>query len=846
MCELYDYFRLLWAKIGHTYCTNCSKEVKQDSAASISEHFSKLPKQSRFYILAPIEQTKFDKKLWTEQKALWNSLGFQRIALQGSKEDQIIDLAEQETPPTKFDSLAIVIDRMSMPENPQKDGRLLEAFEQAFVHGKGALAVAFVEKDSLKWKIEKYSIHFRCETCSIDYRKPEPQFFSFNSPLGACAECSGFGFNLDLDENLIVPDPSKSLKVGAIDPFTKPAYQEWEEDLFIFCKKHNIPLTKKYSELTKDEKKLIWNGDGSRKPFPGIKGCFEELKKWKYKLHVRVFIRRYQSPRLCNACKGSRLRKEVLAVKLTSKKGEKIDIADVLKLPIKEAFPLFQNLTLTKAEQKISKEVLLQVQNRLHFLNEVGVGYLTLNRLAKTLSGGECQRINLATQLGNKLCSTLYVLDEPSIGLHPADTEKLIGLLHELRDLGNTLVVVEHDLDVIGSADHFVEIGPFSGHKGGEVITSGSIPEVFQDSKSLTAKYMSGAASIPKRTERRPGSGKTIKITGACENNLQDVTVEFPLQKFVAVSGVSGSGKTTIVHKTFYNALAKLFYKENLEIGKFHRIYGADQVREIVLLDQKPIGRSSRSNPATYLKIYDDIRSVFANQSLSIRRGYTPQYFSFNVDGGRCPVCKGEGEISLDMHFMADLKIPCEECDGKRFKKKILEVEHKGKNIHQVLHSTIDECFELFRENTAITSKLQLLRSVGLGYLELGQSSTTLSGGESQRLKIASVLQDRSGSNVLYVFDEPTTGLHVEDVKKLLGVMHDLVDQGNTIVVIEHNLELISHADWVIDMGPGGGSEGGRLVAAGTPEDLISNSESLTGRFLKNVFEGKRGFKTKS
>lgn len=833
MCELYDYFRLLYAKIGHTFCIKCGREVLADNPRTVAQDLANLRKGSRFYVLSVLDETGLSKKTWPDTRKALLSSGFERLALSTANDgDQVYELSAIEKLPTKINGAYLVIDRMSMPEDPLKDSRLMDALDQAFQHGLGRIAIALVEPE--KWTYRLYSNKFRCDTCNLDYRSPEPQHFSFNNPLGACPNCSGFGFNLELDEDLIVPDKRRTIKNGAVDPFTKPAYQDWHHDLIKFCEKHKIPVGKRYEDLTAAERTLIWDGDGAKKGFPGIRGCFEELKAWKYKLHVRVFIRRFQTQRLCLECQGSRLSKEARAVKIGDS-DKRQNLSEVLAMPLENARTYFETLKLPRQEAAIAKDALKQINGRLQFLTDVGVGYLTLNRLGKTLSGGECQRINLATQLGNKLCSTLYVLDEPSIGLHPADTEKLIELLLKLRDHGNTLVVVEHDLDVIASADHIVEIGPMAGYKGGEVVSQGPLDQILDDKGCLTAKYLTGTFSIPKRDWRRPRGEHSLKIVGACENNLKEVTVEFPLHQFIVVTGLSGSGKTTLVHRTLHNALARLFHKENLPIGKFQRIYGADLLHDIVLLDQHPIGKSARSNPATYLKIYDDIRKLMANQSMSIRRGYSPKYFSFNVDGGRCSVCKGEGEITLDMHFMADLKLPCEECEGRKFKKNILEVEYKRKNIYQILRTTIDECIELFREYPAITSKLQVLRSVGLGYLELGQSSTTLSGGESQRLKIASVLLDHSNSNVLYVFDEPTTGLHIDDIKRLLKVMHDLVDQKNTVIVIEHNLELISQADWVIDMGPGGGEHGGRVVATGTPEDLMNQPDSLTGKYLKKI-----------
>lgn len=833
MSEIYDYLRLLFAKVGKTFCIHCEGvQVVEHNAESVSREIEKLPDGARFYILAPISAT--SKKEWPETRKFLRSQGFERLAVTTEKEDSVFELSELEKVPAKASFVSLVIDRMGKPEDALKDARLRDAIDQAFTQGNGKLHIALVEDKEKRWSYRSYSNAFSCDECGTVYRKPEPTHFSFNSPIGACPDCSGFGFNLEIDEDLVVPEKRKTLKNGAVDPFTKPAYQEWHHDLLKFCEKHKIPIGKRYEDLTQEQKDLIWKGDGTKKSFPGILGCFEELKAWKYKLYVRVFIRRYQTQRMCQTCQGSRLGKETLAVYLASASDKK-NLADIVSMPINDARSYFKQLRLGAFDQKVADDVLKQINGRLEFLFEVGVGYLTLNRLGKTLSGGECQRINLATQLGNRLCSTLYVLDEPSIGLHAEDTSKLIKLLRELRDHGNSVVVVEHDLDVISSADHILELGPQAGHRGGEVVAAGPLKEVLENKGCLTAKYLTKTFTIEKRLERRQRTEKSIRIEGACENNLQDVDVEIPLHQLVAITGLSGSGKTTLIHKTLYNALHRLFHRENVDVGRFRRLYGADTISDVVLLDQKPIGRSARSNPATYLKIWDDIRKIYANQSLSLRRGFTPQFFSFNVDGGRCPVCKGEGEITLDMHFMADVQIPCDECEGKKFKKTVLDVEFKKKNIYQLLNTTIEECIDLFREYPAVTSKLQTLKRVGLGYLQLGQSSTTLSGGESQRLKIASVLESKMSSNVLYIFDEPTTGLHIDDVRKLVRVVHDLVDQRNTVLVIEHNLDLIAQADWIVDLGPGGGDAGGRVVATGTPEEVVQNKDSLTGKHLKKV-----------
>jgi excinuclease ABC subunit A len=859
--EIVDYLRVLFAKIGHTFCLDCGTEVKKlDSMTILDWAASWLPGRKAL-ICAPVvvhipsedtpgkngkkkaakKTSKASAKKRTSGTGSISSLfstlreqGFTRVLWKNKKKSQILDLEEINTPefpdvPEKAilgGELFVIVDRLRITEEPDKDtrGRLLDSIDQALAIGAGK--IGFFDLDSETLKV--FDSRFACPNCGREYRLPEPNLFSFNSPLGACPKCSGFGHTLDIDESLVVPDPTKTLKNGAVDPFSKPSLSDWQNDLFRFSERHGISVGKRYRELTSGERKLIWEGDPNDKTFPGVLNCFEELKRWKYKLHIRVFIRRYQSQTLCTVCKGARLKPEALAVKI-----DKASISEALGMSIKDALVWIKGLKLTPNEKKIGEEVFSQVERRLYFLDEVGVGYLTLSRLAKTLSGGEFQRINLATQLGNGLCGTLYVLDEPSIGLHAADTKKLIRILERLRDQGNTVVVVEHDLEVMRSADWLVELGPGAGRRGGEMVAQGSASDLIATAGSVTGKYLSGAFSIQRERPWRSPAKRSLRIVGCRENNLKELTVEFPLDRFVVVTGVSGSGKSTLVHKTLFNALSRLFYRTTDSVGTFDRLYGADQLNGVVLLDQSPIGRNSRSNPATYLKAWDEIRRLFANQVLSLRRGYTPQHFSFNVDGGRCPVCKGEGEITLDMHFMAEVKLPCEECDGKRFKKNVLDVQYRGKNVYQLLNTTIDDAFELFRDNPILLRKLGILRDVGLGYLQIGQSATTLSGGESQRLKIAASLDDKSAENMLYVFDEPTTGLHFEDIKRLLNVVHDLIDAKNSVIMIEHHLDVIAQADWIIDLGPGGGVAGGSLTASGPPDTLAADASSITGEMIQ-------------
>lgn len=868
--EIVDYLRLLFAKVGHTFCIDCGSEVQRlDSQVILDWAMEWLPGRKAL-ILAPIAmpgeaaedsgvnapKKKDARKKKPSAKApsakakkgiaslsllqILKEQGFTRIfAKEAEKKSGIASgevLEIEELDPKTADSvlkgreLFVVVDRLKLAkdalvsEDSSERGRVLDSIDQALAIGLGK--IAFTDIDDGKYKI--FDSRFACVKCGKEHRFPEPNLFSFNSPIGACPACSGFGYNLELDETLVVPNPSLPIKNGAIDPFSKPSFSEWQKDLFRFAERHGISVTKKYQELTVAQRNLLWDGSPGDKTFPGIRGCFAELARYKYKLHVRVFIRRYQTQSICLSCHGSRLNPEALAVKLAKK-----NMADALVLPISDAIEWLKKLDLTPREAKISKEILAQVERRLSFLEEVGVGYLTLARLAKTLSGGEFQRINLATQLGNGLVGTLYILDEPSIGLHASDTSRLIRVLKRLRDQGNTVVVVEHDLEVMKSADWLIELGPQAGRNGGGLVAQGTAETLAAMPESITGKYIAGTKRIERVRPVRGEAKRHIRLTGCRENNLQEIDVDIPLDRFVVVTGVSGSGKSTLVHKTLHNSLAKIFYHSTEPVGRYDRLYGADQIQGVVLLDQSPIGKSSRSNPATYLKAWDEIRRIYANQVLSLKRGYTTQHFSFNVDGGRCPVCKGEGEITLDMHFMAEVKLPCEECNGKRFKKNVLDVTYRGRDIYQLLQTTIDEAYEMFRDNPTLVRKFGILRDVGLGYLQVGQSATTLSGGESQRLKIAATLDDRTNENLLYIFDEPTTGLHLDDVKKLIGVIQDLIDSRHSVVMIEHHLDVIAQADWVIDLGPGGGKHGGALMGAGRPDQLMNDPASLTGKILR-------------
>jgi len=841
--EITDYLRILFAKAGQTFCLNCNGIVKRITPQSLNEEAIKFFSNKKGVIAAPLSYSSNNKKKFYHRTLLqiYREQGFRRLLWKKKKNTlEVLDLddLEQADFPTlkesdfNLEKLWIILDRVKfkLPLDSESESRLYDSIQQAAWVGQQK--VSFFDLDTNKEK--HFNLKFACTKCGTEHIQPEPHLFSFNSPLGACSHCSGFGHTLDIDEARVVPDPTQTLKNGAIDPLSKPSFSEWEKDFFRFLERHEISAGKRYKDLTAQQKKLIWNGDPKDKSFPGVLGVFEDLNRYKYKLHIRVFIRRYQTQTLCVQCKGSRLNPQALSVKIKSN-DKQYTISEALDLTIDEALLWFKNISIPKEEKKIANEVFLQIEKRLRFLNEVGVGYITLSRLAKTLSGGEFQRICLATQLGNGLCGTLYVLDEPSIGLHPADTEKLIHVIDELKNQGNTIVIVEHDLDIMRHADHLIELGPGAGKRGGELIAQGTAQTLIKTKASLTGKYLDGSFTLHKPSIGRAPAKKWIKIKGCSENNLKNIRVEIPLERLTVITGVSGSGKSTLMHKTLFPALKKALHpteRSGDPIGAFEQLYGVEQINDVVLMDQSPIGRNSRSNPATYLKAWDEVRKIYASQITSMRRGYTPQYFSFNVDGGRCPVCSGEGEISLDMHFMAEVKIPCDECHGKRFKKSILDITFRGKNIADLMDTTIDEAYDLFRDHFLLAKKFLILRDVGLGYLKVGQPAPTLSGGESQRLKIASILDQRASDHILYCFDEPTTGLHLEDIKKLLLVIQDLVDSKHSVLMIEHHLDVIAHADWVIDLGPGGGELGGNVIDSCPPEVLVKNPHSTTAQML--------------
>lgn len=823
MTEIYDYLRLLFARIGKTYCSNCGNLVQKDSPEIVISKIKELPEGSRIYILFPL-QTHKGHTIKEELEAL-KEKGFYRLIIR----DELIDLNEEfDLKKLKSGEIYVLVDRLTVRSDVD-DARLFDSIEMGFNEGKGYLVVKIIDTGA----VLKFSQHFECAYCKIEYEEPEPRLFSFNNPYGACPKCQGFGRAYGINWDALVPDKNKSLKDGAIYPWRSEKFAWFQKNLLKIAKRVGIPVDVPFKDLDLRHLEIIKNGyDG----FEGIEGFFRLLEENSYKVHYRVMLSRYRGYTTCDLCGGSRLRKEALNVKVAGK-----TIYDVVRMSIEEAYLFFQNMELTDHERTISASILSEINRRLKYLYEVGLGYLTLDRLSNTLSGGEAQRINLATALGSSLVGTLYILDEPSIGLHPRDTHRLIKILKSLKENGNTVIVVEHDRELIESADHIVDLGPGAGENGGRIVFQGKYEGLLKDENSLTGKYLSGRLKIPVPKERRkPKKGNSIIIRGAKEHNLKNIDVEFPLNLFTCVTGVSGSGKSTLVYDILYSALKKLKDGSyNGKMGKFDEIEGYDLIDAVEMVDQSPIGKTPRSNPVTYIKAFDGIREIFASTHLSKVRGYTPGHFSFNIPGGRCETCEGGGFVKIEMQFLADIYLPCESCNGKRYKSEILEVEYKGKNISDVLDMTVTEALEFFRGHKKVVERLRVLDSVGLGYIKLGQPANTLSGGEAQRVKLAShLLTSETSSHTLFIFDEPTTGLHFDDIAKLLKAFNSLLEAGHSIIVIEHNMDVIKCADWIIDLGPEAGDKGGYVVAVGTPEDIAQNPTSYTGQFLrKYLFE---------
>jgi excinuclease ABC subunit A len=839
--EIYDYLRLLFARCGQTFCIKCGAEVRRDNPEAIAEKILSLAPGRRFYVLyelriaqeLPAAGRRGGKKKAAppSQEALRNALsaiqkrGFNRLYQDGR-------LHEFSSPETLLDvdfsrPVYVVVDRLAV--SPESRARLVDSIEICYREAGGEAILEFVP-DAAVNPAERlmFNERFECKNDGTLYQEPEPRLFSFNNPYGACPRCQGFGNTIDFDLNLVVPDPSKSLDEGAIEPWNKPRYKALFQELKKWARTQDIPTNVAWRHLTADQRKLILEGD-SENDFDGVKGFFTWLERKKYKLHVRVFLSRYRGYATCPECGGTRLRAEARAVHVAGK-----SITEICALTVKEARAFFAGLQLTEAQTKIADKILEEVRSRLQFLDEVGLDYLSLDRLTSTLSGGESQRIQLATSLGSHLVGALYVLDEPSIGLHPRDTQRLIDILKSLRDLGNTVLVVEHDPDTIQAADHVIDLGPGAGELGGKLLFAGSYDAMLAEPKSLTGRYLNGELRIPVPNNRHRPSGKFLRLFGATLHNLQNVDLMLPLGTLTVVTGVSGSGKSTLVHDVLYRALGAK--RNGGSVKEFcDRLEGDSQIADVVIVDQSPIGRTPRSNPATYLKAFDAIREVFAGTPDARRRGYTAGHFSFNVPGGRCETCQGDGTVTVEMQFLADVELICEECRGTRFKSSVLDVRYHGKNIHEVLGLTVREALAFFGNVPKIVSKLRVLNEIGLGYLRLGQSATTLSGGEAQRLKLASHLTRTESRGILYILDEPTTGLHFDDIAKLLTAFRKLLESGASLLVIEHNLDVIKSADWLIDMGPEGGDMGGKVIATGTPEQVARNQQSHTGRFLSRV-----------
>jgi excinuclease ABC subunit A len=886
--EIYDYLRLLYARVGRTFCRNCGQEVKKDTVDEVAQTILALDEGTRLNVLFPVEAVtpppaKPEKKTRGRKSAkaaaisetVVNALrerlfdlrkkGFGRLFQNG----KIFEFA---TPESLLDidfsqPVYVLIDRIVV--GPDQRTRIVDALETGYREaGETVFEVAPPPKpeidaasdpdfDDLAMNVTlmqwRFSHRFECKNCHIKYEEPEPPLFSFNNPYGACPRCQGFGNTIDFDLNLVIPDVTKTLGEGAIEPFTKPKYRPYQAELRKFARQSGVPFDVPWQDLTAEQRELVMEGEGK---FPGIQGFFAALERKKYKLHVRVFLSRYRGYAQCPECGGGRLRADALQVKIDGR-----NIRELTQLTVEAAAEFFKTLKLSAEKTGIAGKILEQIQERLKFLNDVGLEYLTLDRLASTLSGGEAQRIQLATSLGSRLVGALYVLDEPSIGLHSRDTERLVNILHELRDLGNTILVVEHDPEVMRAADLILDLGPGAGENGGRVMASATYEKIKLMPQSLTGRYLNQELRIQIPRDRRTPGVPMIRIEGARAHNLKNINLEIPLGILVAITGVSGSGKSTLVHDVLYQALAA---EKGITAGAgpaasgFKRVTGGQYIADVVLVDQSPIGRTPRSNPVTYIKAFDAIREVFASVPESHKHGFGAGHFSFNIPGGRCETCQGDGTVTVEMQFLADVELVCEDCKGTRYKPQILDVRYKGKNIHEVLNLTVRESLQYFAGHPKITDKMRVLEEVGLGYLRLGQSATTLSGGEAQRMKLAAHLvpsgraqgfdpatpeekeqrkRARAGKGALYIFDEPTTGLHFDDVSKLLAAFRKLIDAGGSVLCIEHNMDVIKVADWVIDLGPEGGGRGGQIVVAGTPETVAKSKNSHTGKWLARILK---------
>ncbi|MEN9347730.1 MAG: excinuclease subunit UvrA [Bacteroidota bacterium] len=817
--EIYDYLKLLFSRIGRTYSPVSGQEVKRDRPTDVREYIFSHEENTRFYLLAPVQKPKgYDAKKKLETLG---QQGFSRIKFNGEYTliEEVIEKAKAK------DEIFVVIDRLTASQDEDNQTRIIDSCESAFFEGAGECAVENADSKKVK------SFSNRFEADGIEFEEPSLNLFSFNNPVGACKTCEGFGSIIGIDENLVVPDKRLSIYQEAIACWRGEKMSEWKDQLVMKARKFDFPIHKPWNELTAAQRDLVWSGN---EHFAGLNAFFQFIESESYKIQYRVMLSRYRGKTKCPDCKGTRLRKDANYVKVGGR-----NITELVTAPIGEILPFFKSLKLNAHEQKVAQRLLLEITNRLSYLGDVGLEYLTLNRLSNTLSGGESQRINLATSLGSSLVGSMYILDEPSIGLHPRDTDRLIGVLKQLKEQGNTVIIVEHDEKIMRASDNIIDMGPEAGSFGGEITFTGTTEELIKSGKTLTADYLTGRKSIDLKPTPKNLKNKVI-IRGARENNLKNIDVEFPLQCFTVVSGVSGSGKSTLIRDILYPALKKSVLGLPEPSGEYDAIEGdLSIIKSVEFVDQNPIGKSSRSNPVTYVKAYDEIRTLFANQTLSKHRAYKPSHFSFNVEGGRCESCEGEGYQTIEMQFMADIKLVCDTCKGKRFKDEVLEVEYRGKNISDVLDMTVDDAVTFFgadeknAPNKNLLQKLQPLQQVGLGYIGLGQSSSSLSGGEAQRIKLASFLtKGQSDTHTVFIFDEPTTGLHFHDVRKLMESFKALLDRGHTIIAIEHNTDVMKCADWLIDIGPEGGDAGGNLVYTGPPAGISKVKKSHTASYL--------------
>jgi excinuclease ABC subunit A len=822
--EIYDYLRLLFARVGITICRECGSAVRKDTVDQIADIVMQWPPDTRFYVLYPLPKNQPQDQL----AAILTDLkrrGFSRIYQNGqtfdySRPESLLDVDFART-------AYVLVDRLKTA--PDIRQRLIDSVEIAFRENNGEVMLEVLDWPSGNGaappeKQFRFSESFECKKCGIRYEDPEPKLFSFNSPFGACPRCQGFGNTIDLDMDLVIPDKSKALNEGAIEPWTKPRYRAYFSDFKKTARDRGVRLHVPFRDLSSEERAFVMKA---------VREFFDYLETKKYKLHVRVFLSRYRGYTVCPDCAGSRLRTEARDIFINGK-----NIADVCRMTIQQSCEFFQGLTLTPEQVQIAERILLEIQSRLKFLHDVGLQYLTLDRLSSTLSGGEAQRIQLATSLGSSLVGALYVLDEPSIGLHPRDGQRLIEILKRLRDIGNTVLVVEHDAEMMKAADHILDLGPGAGENGGHLVYSGNLEGLKNCTGSLTGKYLSGELRVPVPKKRRTPGPKTIRLRNASKHNLKGIDIEIPVGLMTCITGVSGSGKSTLVHECLFESIKAALHGTEPGPGTGIIESGTKWISDAVLVDQSPIGRTPRSNPVTYIKAFDHIRDVFAATREAQSRGYNSGSFSFNIPGGRCEVCQGDGTVTVEMQFLADVELVCEECKGTRYRSGVLEVLYKGRNIYQVLQMTVREAVLFFANVPKITKKLKVLEDVGLGYLRLGQSATTLSGGEAQRIKLASYLARETSEKTLFIFDEPTTGLHFDDINKLLGAFKRLIEAGGTVLIIEHNLDVVKSADWVIDLGPEGGEAGGYVVATGTPEQIAANPASITGVYMRSVLSG--------